>query len=583
MSITNIILIEPKAPGRHVYSMIKMPRLGLPLLATGLNQRGYKARFIYGNSFTITAAELLKADLIGISTTTSTCQEAYKIARFARQKGIPVVLGGVHASFMPQEAIACCDYVCCGEADHSFGQLIDCLNRGEEPDRVPGIYYYRDRQLVANPWPPYPEMHDLPALDTQILEALGLGCYPVMTSRGCPYDCTFCSVTQMFGHRHRYQGLEQVLQGITPYTGKKVFFCDDNFTARPGHSKMLLREMIKKRILPAWWGAQVRVDTARDEELLGLMRESNCRYVYVGMESVNPRALESFNKRQNVQDIEHCIKTFHRYGIMVHGMFVLGGDEDDVNTIYDTVDFTIASGLDTVQYMTLVPLPGTPIYQELAGQGRLLHQDWRYYDGHHVVFRPRRMEPWELQDEALKAYRRFYAPLRLSRGLKGKRHGAILYRAAGYYLSRLFSRESQSYSQYLRFLARPLEVRPSIELSEKLRVLVKIGRIKKVKSLNFEIKEQMNVLQVELKGWLNQKALRKFLITFRKVAEKSYQDLVINIGQLSFASDDICKTFIKELNKMASRIKEVQVTPDLRASIVNLIEKDNLALPDFEF
>jgi len=583
LPIARITLIEPRAPGRHVYSLVKMPRLGLPMLGTQLKKRGYEVKFIYGDLSGIKAADIMGADLIGISTTTSTCYEAYKIAGYCRQKGLPVVLGGVHASFVPQEAIQYCDYVCRGEADHSFADLVDVLNRNEAPCQIPGIYYRQDGKLIDNPWPDYPDMAELPPVDIEFLESLGLHCYPVMTSRGCPHDCTFCSVTRMFGHRHRHQGLAQTLTNLTPYAGKKVFFCDDNFTARPRCSKELLREMSGRGICPSWWGAQVRVDTARDEELVSLMSRANCRVVYVGMESINPRTLEAFNKRQGVADIEHCIKIFHRYGIMVHGMFVLGSDEDDRATVRETAEFTISSGLDTVQFLSLVPLPGTPLYEQLKDQRRLLSGDWRYYDGHHVVYRPKLMSPWELQDETMKAFHRFYSPLRWGRGLSGKRNQAWTYRAAGFYLARCYSRESRSWSQHLRLIDR-IGAQPSVQVDRTLKKFTLKGfkYLSTARILDVEVEEQKDVLLVDLRGCLNKRALREVLATCKKLVG-NYKALVINIGQLSFPSEDLLKSFIKGLDKVAGKAQKVKLNSQLSATIMQMIEKDNLSLPNFEF
>lgn len=583
MPISRVTLIEPRAPGRHVYSLVKMPRLGLPIIGTQLRKRGYEVKFIYGGLSGIKAADLRGADLVGISTTTSTCYEAYKIAGYCRQKGLPVVLGGVHASFVPEEAIQHCDYVCRGEADYSFADLVDCLNRNETPCKIPGVYYRQDRELIDNPWPDYPDMTELPPVDIGFLESLGLNCYPVMTSRGCPFDCTFCSVTQMFGHRHRRQGLEQTLTNLTPYANKKVFFCDDNFTARPAFSKELLREMGGRGICPSWWGAQVRVDAARDEELVSLMGKTNCRVVYVGMESINPRTLKAYNKMQEVADIEHCIKTFHRYGIMVHGMFVLGSDEDDRSTVRQTAEFTISSGLDTVQFLSLVPLPGTPFYEQLKTQGRLLSSDWRYYDGHHVVHCPRLMSPWELQDETMKAFHRFYSPLRWGRGLGGKRNQAWTYRAAGFYLSRLYSRESRAWSRHLRMID-GIGARPTVQIDKTLKEFTLKGfkYLSTARILDVEVAEQKDVLLIELRGRLDKRALREVLSTCQKLVGQ-YKGLVINIGQLSFPSEDILRSFIKGLDKIAGKALKVKLNSQLGATIMQIIENDNLSLPNFEF
>ena len=136
------------------------------------------------------------------------------------------------------------------------------------------------------------------------------------------------------------------------------------------------------------WSAQVRVEAARDPELLDLMARSGCFMVFIGLESINPATLKSFKKAQTVEDIRESVKIFHRYGIGVHGMFIFGSEEDTMQVLRETVDFSHEIDIDSLQYLILTPIPGTPIYEELLSQNRLLHHDWQYYDGHHAVFVP---------------------------------------------------------------------------------------------------------------------------------------------------------------------------------------------------
>jgi hypothetical protein len=149
-----------------------------------------------------------------------------------------------------------------------------------------------------------------------------------------------------------------------------------------------------------------------DTELLELMRDSGCVWVYIGFESVNPAALEAFNKQQTVEQIDESIEAFHAYGIPIHGMFVLGADADTPETIQATVDFAIDHEIDTVQFLTITPLPGTEFYERMRAENRILSTDWALYDGHHVVIKPAQMTPYELQMESMKGMLRFYAPRR---------------------------------------------------------------------------------------------------------------------------------------------------------------------------
>jgi radical SAM superfamily enzyme YgiQ (UPF0313 family) len=166
--------------------------------------------------------------------------------------------------------------------------------------------------------------------------------------------------------------------------------------------------MLSEGITPNWT-AQVRADVARDKELLALMKRSNCYILYVGFESVNPATLKEFNKRQSVQEIAEAVRIIHEHGIMIHGMFVFGAENDDVSSLRGATDFALRTGIDTVQFMTLTPLPGTQYFEDMERDDRLLTREWNLYDGQHVVYQPRKMSPYELQKETFKAMKRFYS------------------------------------------------------------------------------------------------------------------------------------------------------------------------------
>jgi radical SAM superfamily enzyme YgiQ (UPF0313 family) len=166
----------------------------------------------------------------------------------------------------------------------------------------------------------------------------------------------------------------------------------------------MIAEGIKMR-----WSAQVRTDVAKDPDLLRLMAESGCHTLGIGFESINPRTLEEYNKKQNLEDMISCIRAVRDHRIHIHGMFVLGADTDDAETIHRTADFATNFGIDTVQFLILTPLPGTPLLHDMMKSGRLLHRDWSKYNVQHAVFRPRLMSPATLQLETFRAAGRFYS------------------------------------------------------------------------------------------------------------------------------------------------------------------------------
>jgi radical SAM superfamily enzyme YgiQ (UPF0313 family) len=303
-----------------------------------------------------------------------------------------------------------------GEGESAFIELVRrIMSKDEDFTSVPNLSYRDGERIVHNPAAgPVEHLDDLPWPDlTMIKNHEKIRIMPVMTSRGCPYNCKFCSVTKMFGRRYRFREASDVLDELEELHARNprasIFFYDDNFTARPKRTKELLQGLIDRGI-KVKWTAQARVDVVKDEEMLNLMRDSGCMFVYLGLESINPLTLESYRKEQTVQDIADAVRVLHAYGIKVHGMFVLGSDEDDLKTIRETVRFARGLKIDTVQFLVLTPFPGTETYYEMEQQGRILIEDWSKYSGHHVVFDPIRMTPYQLQKEgSIRSMRRFYS------------------------------------------------------------------------------------------------------------------------------------------------------------------------------
>jgi radical SAM superfamily enzyme YgiQ (UPF0313 family) len=351
------------------------------------------------------------------------------LADRARAAGVPVVIGGPHVTFMPDEALGHADWVLCGEADQSFGRFLDMLEQRMGPEDVPGLSYWHEGQTVYNPLAPEPvDMDTVPVPDFSLLagsEAKNFdrGVIPIQTSRGCPHQCNFCSVTPMFGRKMRFVSNEHVAEELERRRGQGdgVFFYDDNFCGSPARAKSLLDHLMSRNIFLPPWLAQVSVRAAQDRELLKLMQRSGCHTVFVGFESVNPESLELYHKKQTLDDIREAIRRFRQHGIWVHGMFVTGSDADGVETVRATRRFATEEGIDSVQFLVLTPLPGTPVFEEMSNQGRLLTRDWSLYDAHHAVFQPARMSPHELTSETMNAMLRFYSPARiLGLALRGK-------------------------------------------------------------------------------------------------------------------------------------------------------------------
>ncbi|MCE5199355.1 MAG: radical SAM protein [Armatimonadota bacterium] len=408
--IRKVSLIEPKSAGYHVYSGIALPRLGLPLMGAMLRQRGIDVSIYCQDLVDVDYEDLLSSDLVGISTTTSTAPEGYRIADKAREAGIPVVIGGSHASFLADESLQHGDYCVRGEGEYTLMELVDAIDAGSGFSTIDGLSYKVGEEIRHNQARPL--VQDLDALPFPDLSLIKGGekikIAPIATSRGCPFDCNFCSVTRMFGRGYRERSIENVIEEVKYRDPGFIFYYDDNFTADRERSKVLLDTMLSRGLTPNW-SAQTRVDVVRDKELLNLMKRSNCYMLYIGFESVNPATLTEYNKRQSIEEMAEAVRILHEHGIMAHGMFVFGAEQDDSASLRNTLKFALKYSVDTVQFMILTPLPGTPYFENLEKQDRLLTRDWQLYDGQHVVYQPSKMSPYELQKETFRAMKRFYS------------------------------------------------------------------------------------------------------------------------------------------------------------------------------
>jgi len=405
MEKQNILFVEPSGAPSNVFSkFMTIPLLGPIYLATIARQAGHHAAIFNENIMKspIKGSAMADADILCLSCLTATINRGKEIAseyRQVRKKvGRPsrVLVGGIHASMMAHDIEEYFDQVIVGEAEHIFLDLAE----GRITDRI--VQGSRIDDLDSLPNPDY----------TTLISHRRMAVAPVMTSRGCPYDCSFCSVTGMFGRKYRSQTPERVMEELMRSRDhwRWVFFVDDNFAADLDRTDRLLDLMIKNKF-KLRWSAQVRTEVTRNPEFVAKMRHAGCKIVYVGFESVNPETLKDFNKRQTVEDISRSIRVFQKNSINVHGMFMLGSDTDTKEVFGATTRFCNEMNLEYAQYSILTPLPGTRIYEQFMREGRLLHKDWSMYDGLHAVFSPKNMTPNDLQKGMIECFSGFYTYL----------------------------------------------------------------------------------------------------------------------------------------------------------------------------
>ena len=347
--------------------------------------------------------EFKDADLVGITAMTANINRAYEIAGIYRAKKVPTVIGGIHASMLPEEAANFFDVVVSGEAEGVWKILINDMEEGTLKDRYNG---------------------DLLPMNDAVLPRRDLF-HPsytyanIQTTRGCPMKCDFCSVHTFNGSRYRQRPVEDVLNELETIPQELIYFVDDNII---GYSKQsakraisLFKGMIKRGIKKDWY-CQASLNVADNEEVLKYAAESGCRMILIGIESEKEEQLKEANKSLNlkmgIDKYNEVFSRIHKYGITVLGALIYGLDSDSIEDLSDRTRFAIESGMDAMQATIVTPLPGTGLYNRMKKEGRLIYtnypEDWKHYHFLEVVHRPLKLEPKEFMEAMLENWSRMY-------------------------------------------------------------------------------------------------------------------------------------------------------------------------------
>jgi radical SAM superfamily enzyme YgiQ (UPF0313 family) len=343
-------------------------------------------------------------DLVGITATTYSSQRAFDIADVFRQRGIPVVLGGVHACLMPEECLQHADAVVVGEAEYVWPQVLrDVASGGLEKT------YRQDRPT---------DMNDVPIPRRDLLRqdaVIGM----IQVTRGCNHSCRFCYLPSVPWHQHRRRDLDSVYEELRGIPQPTVFFVDDNLFVDEDYAIALCEKIAP---LKKVWSVQAPTTIAQNPRLLDAMRRSGCFFVQVGFQTVHPDSLKTAGVAQNrIEGYREVVRAFHRHSMAVMGFFIFGFDCEDTRIFATAEEHIRRMGLEDAVLYILTPYPGTPIYEQLKGEGRLLVHEREKYGWANAVFRPARMSAEELEKGVQEAYERLYhffrrrAPLQLLR------------------------------------------------------------------------------------------------------------------------------------------------------------------------
>ncbi len=350
------------------------------------------------------------ADLVGISVLTANAPYAYELSKKLRARKITVVLGGMHTSLMPEEACKHADAIVIGYAEKTWPQLLVDFAEG----KLRKVYQDETWNTVfENPGMPSPDRSAIKwkkYILPNTLEA----------TRGCYNKCSFCVIPQ-FNHANLYKRpIEAVIREIGNMPSRNVVFLDSSPTEDIAYSKALMKAMIPLKIR---WSGCATTKILRDDEWVALARQSGCKGLLIGFESINQQAVNESRKRFNkVGRYEELVKKLHDSRISVLGTFIFGFDEDGRSVFGETLAFINRVKIDILHFAISTPFPRTPYYRRLMSEGRILHQNWEKYDGHHVVFRPKRLTAEELSKGFFDIYRKAHSYTSIYKRLSGTTH-----------------------------------------------------------------------------------------------------------------------------------------------------------------
>jgi radical SAM superfamily enzyme YgiQ (UPF0313 family) len=353
------------------------------------------------------------ADLIGITCMTPLAPRAYEIATEFRRRGTPVVLGGIHVSMLPDEAENYADAVVVGEGEEAWPELLNDFLLGKLLKRYTAVVRPDLSELL-------PARRDL-LRNKYFVQT-------VQTSRGCPHNCKFCSVTRFNGGNFRMRSIDNVIREIEAIPDKRLFVIDDNIIGSGDRCTQRAFELFERLShCNKEWGGQTCLNIVEHEGLLAAAAKSGAKAFLIGFESLRQSSLTAYNKKMNLRpttrNFKEAIKKIQAHGIAIIGGFIFGDDEDSLDTFRTTLDFIFDSGIDAVQLSIQTPLPGTELYRELAESNRLLLTDypgdWEAYNIFEPVFQPKNIQPDALYEGLIDAYREVASFRRsLPRGLK---------------------------------------------------------------------------------------------------------------------------------------------------------------------
>ncbi|HEX4210182.1 MAG TPA: radical SAM protein [Candidatus Binataceae bacterium] len=441
-----------------------MPDYGMPLIGTILKEAGYDVTVYIEHVKAPEWDRIAQSDLICFSSLCAGADKVYQLAgRIRAELRLPVIFGGTHATYFPESSLDYCDYVVLGEGDETIVELADALRRGGDPAQVPGIAFRRGGVTIRTAPRAGPAQFDtvpdfgliegyrrLSWLD--MIRQRRVSWMTVQASRGCHFKCRFCIVNTMYSSGYRKRSIASVINDLKDKRryGRELLFVDNDFGANRYDTKQLLRAIIAAE-LDFNILVFARVEIARDDELLGLMRRAGITQVYQGYESVQPDTLAAYDKRQTLEQVVKAIDKLHSFGFRIAGSFVVGADTDTRESLETTAQFVVEQELATAYFFPIwghfpEQLFG---YSTIVPWYRSIFKGWRYCDGNFVTHYPKNMPPSVLQRSIMEAFRTIYSPSRTLGALRRGKYWDAKWKAVHRWIWRDIEKGVRAYIPFL--------------------------------------------------------------------------------------------------------------------------------------
>ncbi len=482
-------------------------------------------------------------DLVGITVNTYLAARAYEISAEFRKRDVPVVLGGVHPSLYPEEAIRHADAIAIGEAETLWQKIL----RDAEKQQLQQIY--RATEFASLKGLPLPR-RDLLKKDAYLTTNT------IQTTRGCPFNCDFCSVTDFFGHTYRCRPIPEVIQEIeTLNLHRPLVFVDDNIIGRPQYALELFNAIKQYKVR---WGSQCSINLAKHPDVMKAARDSGCVAMFIGIESICQDNLDDVHKGINHTDKYHdAIQRIHDHGIAINAGMILGMDHDDESVFERTLEFLEKMKIEYATFHILTPVPGTILHKRMEVEGRIIDRDWSKYNGGYSVFKPKLMSPEALEEGYYWTYHQFYSMRSIFKRIAAPSIEMFYKLALNLAYKRMIKRfprgELPEMAKLFKTMNGDIHAIPSVNPKGLIPYTIEVTQqtmrnmgktVDQFLTIRVHQLHTLKALLVDLTGVLNGISARKLRERIAYALEKTRLDIILNFEHVQFATRRGLKSFL---------------------------------------